>query len=189
MSKWMCLFLRKNHFLRCWGWLSLLNWIRGSYIISIGKNASKKIGALVRSMKFLSLEVVLDLYKSTIQPCVKNCCYVWDGGPSCYLELLNKLQKRIWRTIGPSLAVSLEPLGNQGNVASLNLFYWYYFGRCSFELAQLVLLPYSHGRSTRYSDRLHDVSVAIPRCYKDVHVNSFFPGTARLRNSLHKFSA
>ena len=28
MWKWMGLFLRKNHFLRCWGWLCLLNWIR-----------------------------------------------------------------------------------------------------------------------------------------------------------------
>ena len=27
MWKWMRLFLRKNHLLRCWGWVSLLNWI------------------------------------------------------------------------------------------------------------------------------------------------------------------
>ena len=25
--KWMCLFLRKNNLLRCWGWPSLLDWI------------------------------------------------------------------------------------------------------------------------------------------------------------------
>ena len=78
----------------------------------------------------------------------------------------------------------LEPLAHRRNVASLSLFYRYYFGRCSSELAQLVPLPYSRGRSTRYSDRLHDFSVTIPRCYKDVYVNSFFPRTARLWNSL-----
>ena len=38
--------------------------------------------------------------------------------------------------------------------------------------------------SARYSDRLHDFSVTIPRFYKDVYVNSFFPCTARLSNSL-----
>ena len=38
----------------------------GSYIISFAKTASKKIGALIRSMKFLSPEVALYLYKSTI---------------------------------------------------------------------------------------------------------------------------
>ena len=111
-------------------------------------------------------------------------CHVWAGAPGCYLELLDKLQKQICRTIGPSLTVSLEPLAHHRNVASLSLFYRYYFRRCSFELAQLVPLPYSRGRSTRYSDRLHDFSVIIPRFSKDVYVNSFFPRTARLWNSL-----
>ena len=62
--------------------------------------------------------------------------------------------------------------------------YRYYFGRCSSELARLVPLPFSGGRSTRYCNRFHHFSAAIPRCYKDVYVNSFFPRTARLWNSL-----
>ena len=37
---------------------------------------------------------------------------------------------------------------------------------------------------TNYSDRFHDSSVTIFRCYKDVYVNSFFPFTARLWNSM-----
>ena len=87
-------------------------------------------------------------------------------------------------TIGPSLAASLEALAHRRNVASFSLFFRYYFGRCSSELAQVVPLPFSRGRSTRYSDRLHDFSVIIPRCYKDGSVNSFFPRIARLWNSL-----
>ena len=47
---------------------SKLDW--GSYIISIAKTASKKIGALIRFMKFLSPEVALYLYKSTICSCM-----------------------------------------------------------------------------------------------------------------------
>ena len=104
--------------------------------------------------------------------------------PSSYLDLLDKLQKRICRTVGPSLAASLESVAHQRNVVNLSLFYGYYFGRYSSELAQLVPLPFSRGRSTRYCDRLHDFSVTIARCYKDVYVNSFFPRTARLWNSL-----
>ena len=161
---------------------SVLDW--GSYIVSIAKTASKNIGALIRSMKFLSPEVALYLYKSTIRSRMEYCCHVWAGAPSCYLELLDKLQRLICRTVGPSLAASLEPLVHRQNVASLSLFYRYYFGRCSSELAELVLLRYSRRRSTRYSDRLHDFSVTIPRCYKYVCVNSFFPRTARLCNSL-----
>ena len=49
---------------------SKLDW--GSSIICIGKTASKKIGALICSMKFLSPEVVLFLYKSTEYcPCME----------------------------------------------------------------------------------------------------------------------
>ena len=58
---------------------SKLNW--GSYILSIGKTASKKIGALINSMKFHSPEVALYLYKSTIKPCMEYCCHVWAGAP------------------------------------------------------------------------------------------------------------
>ena len=110
--------------------------------------------------------------------------HVWAGAPSFYLELLDKLQKQTWRTVVPSLAPSLEPLAHRRNVASLSFFYRYYFVRCSSELAQLILLPFSLEKSTHYSDRLHDFSVTIPRCYKDVYVNSFFPRTAKLWNSL-----
>ena len=103
---------------------------------------------------------------------------------SCYLELLGKLQKRICGTVGPSLAASLEPLAHCRNVVSLSLFYSNYFGRCSSKLAQIVPLPHPQGRSSCCSDRLHDFSVTVPRCYKDVYVNSFVPRTARLWNSL-----
>ena len=135
-------------------------------------------------MKFLAPGRALYLYKPIIQPCMEYCCHVWPGAPSCYLELLDKLQKRICRTVGPWLAASLEPLTHHQNVASLSIFCRYYCGRCSSELAQLVLLPFSWGRSTRYCDRLHHFSVTIPGCNKDVYVNSFFPPTVRLWNSL-----
>ena len=62
----------------------------GSYIISTAKTASKKIGALIRSKKFFSLEVALHLYKSSIQRFMEYCYDVWDGAPICYLEMLDK---------------------------------------------------------------------------------------------------
>ena len=85
---------------------------------------------------------------------MEYCCHVWGGAPSCYLELLDKLQKRISRNVVPWLAASLEPLAHRQNVRSLSCLYRYYFGRCSSELAQLVPLPFSRERSTSYSDRL-----------------------------------
>ena len=86
-------------------------------------------------MKFLPPEVALYCYKSTIQPCMEYYCHLWTDTPSCYLELLDKLQQWICRTVGPSLAASLEPFTHHQNGASLSLFYSYFF-----ELAQLVPL-------------------------------------------------
>ena len=75
-----------------------------------GSIFSRKIGALICSMKFLSPEVALCLYKSTIQPFMEYCCHVWAGALSCYLELLVSYKKRICRIVASSLAASLEPL-------------------------------------------------------------------------------
>ena len=83
MRNWIGLFLRQNDLLRCCG--SKLDW--GSYI-SIANTASEKIGALILSMKFLSREVVLYLYKSTIRPCMEDSCHVWAGAPSCNLDFV-----------------------------------------------------------------------------------------------------
>ena len=44
---------------------SKLDWV--SYILSVTKTVSKKVGAFIRFMKFLSPEVALYLYKSTIR--------------------------------------------------------------------------------------------------------------------------
>ena len=73
--------LEENSFLRCTAFSSKLDW--GSY--SIAETGSKKIGTLIRSLKFLSSEVALYRYKYTIQSCMEYCCHVWTGAPSCYL--------------------------------------------------------------------------------------------------------
>ena len=113
----------------------------------------------------LTYEFVLHLYHTT---CMEYCCHIWAIDPSCYLVLLDKLQKRICKTVSPSLAASVETLAHRRNVTNLSLFCKYYIGRCSSELAELVPLPHCSGRSIRFSYRLHNFSVAISRCYKDV---------------------
>ena len=102
----------------------------GSYIISIAKITFMKIGALIHSMNFVSSEVALYLYKSTLCPCMEY---------SCSLELLDKLQKQICRTVGFSVATSVEILTHHWNVASLSLFYRYYIDRCLSELLEPML--------------------------------------------------
>ena len=52
---------------------------------------------MVHFVKCLSPEVALYLYKSTMRTCMKYCFHVWAGTPSCYLDILDKVQKRQWR--------------------------------------------------------------------------------------------
>ena len=87
--------------------------------------AFKKIGALVRSMKFLSFEVAL-YYQSIIQPFMKYCYHVWAGALNCYLDMLDKLQKQACGAISPSLVSPLETLAYRQCLASLSLFYRYF---------------------------------------------------------------
>ena len=60
-------------------------------------------------MKFLSPEVALYLYKSTILPCVGYCCHVWVGAPTCHFKMLDKVQKQVFRTTNSLLHASWEP--------------------------------------------------------------------------------
>ena len=138
---------------------SKLNW--GFYMVSTAATFSKNNGTWICSMKFLYIP----------WPWMEYCCHVWTVTPSCYLDMLDMLGKWVYRTVTPS--ASLELLAHKRNVVNLSPFYRYNFGRCSSELAELVQLPHFCGRSTRYSNSLHELSVTNARCYKDVYVNSF----------------
>ena len=131
-------------------------------------------------MNFFSPGVALYCHSSMYG--ILLSCLGWF--PQLLLRIVRQATKRICRTVGHSLAAPVEPLAHRQNVAISRLSCRYYLGRFSSELAQLVPLPFFQGRSNCYPDRLHDFSVTIPRCYKDVYVNSFFPRTARLWNSL-----
>ena len=68
------------------------------------------------------------------------------------------------------------------HVASWSIFY--YFCRCSFELAQLVPFPFSWGRSTCYSGKSMIFLSPFLDATRMSMSKSFFPHTARLWNSL-----
>ena len=112
-----------------------------------------------------------------MRPCVECCCHVWAW--NCWISYKNYYAGLL--VLHCCLSWTLV---YRRNVASLSFYYRYYFGRRLSKLAQLVPHFYSRRNSTRYSDRLHNFPVTIPRCYKDIYVNSFFSSMARIWNSL-----
>ena len=71
------------------------------------------------------------------------------------------------------MALSVELIGN--------IYIWVHSKQlsCLYEL----FLIFSE-ENVGYSNRLHDFSATISRCYKDVYPNIFFLRTTRLRNFL-----
>ena len=80
--------------------------------------------------------------------CCHFCCHIWAGAPSCYLDVLDKLQKRICSTASsPTLAASFEPLVHRRNKASLSIFNRYYLVDIRLNWLNWLLIPYSRGSS------------------------------------------
>ena len=78
----------------------------------------------------------------------------------------------------------LSTLSSSWKYSQFNYLSRYNIARCLSELFELVPHPHTRGRVTCYLNWFHDSLVIIPKCYKDVYVNSFFPDTARLQNYL-----
>ena len=130
-------------------------------------------------------KMFLLLYSTIWINSLPNCLYFLRYWVICVLQLFVSLvvtsikksrqkhkylgnKKRFWDEITniyyffKGLSVAKKCLRPES--ARLNPFYRYYFGRYSSELAQLVSLSHSRGRSTSYFNTLHDFSVSIPKC-------------------------
>ncbi len=154
-----------------------LRW--NKYIESIASSTARKVGSLCRARKFFSPESILQIYKTTIRPCMEYCCHIWAGAPSAYLGVLDKIQRRICNLIGPDLASRLQSLSHRRAVASLCLFYKYFHGNCSDELLSLVPRLHEFKRPTRLASRSHPYTVETFKCSRLFYSNSFIPRTSR----------
>ena len=85
-------------------------------------------------------------------------CSIWGSSP--YTSLLDRVESKAIRLIGdPSLTSTLEPLSLCRKVASLSLFYRYYLGRCSDELAACIPPSMAWPRSTWQATFAHNYCV------------------------------
>ena len=122
MLKWIGPFLGKNYLLKFWDFLSHLSWIGALNLSLLLKLTPRKLEPWFILWSFFLLRLLsISIILPYSIPCMEYCCHVWAGAPSCYLELLDKLQRRIIRTVATLPAASLEPLAYRRNVASLSL--------------------------------------------------------------------
>ena len=155
-----------------------------SYIQNASKKAAQRIGSLYRASRYLPPESILYLYKATIRPLMEYCCHLWAGAPKTHLHLLDRVEKRAKNLIGQPLANELLPLSVRRDVASLSLFYRYYFGKCSSALSESVPKPQVFSRNTRRANPETCYHVSIERTRTQGRLQSFFVRTGRLWNQL-----
>ena len=153
------------------------------HITQLAKSASQKLGVLFRFRNYFNSRQLLTLYVGTIRPCMEYCSHVWGHSPG--VELLDRVESKAFRLIAsPPLTASLPSLSCRRDVASLSLFYKYYFGHCSGELAGCVPPPLARPRATRQSDQAHSFSVELSNSRIERYSRSFFPATSVLWNNL-----
>ena len=141
----------------------------------------KKNGGLFWCKQYFNSAQLLKLYTDFIRPCLEYCSPIWGSSP--YTPLLDMVESKTILLIGdPSLTSTLDPLSLRSKVASLSLFYRYYFGHCSDELAACIPPPMARPHSTRQATFAHNYCVELANAR--INRFSFFPSTSRLWNSL-----
>ena len=160
---------------------SSLSW--RDHIVQIAKSASKKLGVLFRCKLYFNSAQLFKLYIGFIRPCLEYCSHIWGSSP--YTSLLDRVESKAIRLISdPSLTSTLDPLSLRRKVASLSLFYRYYFGHCSDELAACIPPPMARPRSTRQATFAHNYCVELSNARINRFSDGFFPSTSHLWNSL-----
>ena len=160
---------------------SSLSW--REHIVQISKTASKQMGILFRCRPFFTSEQLLQVYKGLIRPRLEYCCHVWGGSPST--PILDRVESKAVRLINsPTLTNSLPSLKCRRDVASLALFYRYYFGQCSRELTTCVPPARVWIRPTRRAQVSHPYCVDLGHPRIDRYAKSFFHSTGLLWNTL-----
>ena len=115
---------------------------------------------------------------------MEYCCHLWAGAPKTHLSLLDRVEKRVKNLVGEDLAKQLQPLAVRRDVASLSVFYRYYFGRCSSALEGCVPKPKVLSRSTRRANTSTCYHVIQERSRTEGRSGNFFVRTTRLWNEL-----
>ena len=157
------------------------------HIKDIAKHASQRLGVLFRTRRFFTQTQLLTLYKSQVRPIVEYCSHIWGGSPPSVLKLIDRIQRKAIKLINnESLTKKLQTLSHRRSVSSLCLFYKYYNNKSSAELQSCVPPPMVFRCNTRLSSSSHKHCVEIPKAKTDTFASSFFPRTAKLRNTLPK---
>ena len=159
---------------------SNLSW--SMHIREVARRASIRLSVLWRARQYFTSQQLILLYKAQVRPIMEYCSHVW---PQSGTSILDRIQSKAIRLINDkNLTIKLQSLSHRRHVACLCLFYRYYFGLCSKELADSTPRPRVFMRNTRASSYQNSYLVTVPHCRTELYRQSFFPRTANIWNKL-----
>jgi hypothetical protein len=164
-----------------------LRW--NTHINNITNNANKTLGFLRRNLKISSPKIKTLAYFSLVRPTLEYSSSVWDPYTKENINKIEMVQRRAARFVTnryhntssvTELLTNLgwQPLAKRRADARLCLMYKIVNGLVAIP-AHTYLIPF-----TRSSRLHHNKAFQIPHSNSDYHLNSFFPRTIRLWNSL-----
>ena len=124
------------------------------------------------------------LRTGALSVCLWKCgVYVLEG--STHTVLLNRVESKAFRLMNSfPLTDCLNYVSHRRNVTSLSLFYLYFHGDCSSELANYLPSPLPRPRCTRLSTSSYPYSVHLYNTRVNQYLHSFIPYISKLWNSL-----
>ena len=137
------------------------------------------MGVLFRCKQYFNSAQLFKLCTGFIRPCLEYCFHIWGSSP--YTSPLDRVESKAIRLIcDPSLTSTLDLMSLCCKFASLSLFYRYYFGQCSDELAACIPPPMARPLSTRQASFAHNCCVELSNARINRFSDGFFPSTSRL---------
>ena len=137
-----------------------------NHVVAIAKAASQKLGVLFRTKKLYTSQQLLTLYKALIRPSLEYCSHVWSSAPKHTLRPLDSIERRAIRLIGDhEWTKALDTLEHRRQVGDLTLFYRYFQGKCSADIANLIPPRATNSRNTPRTAASHPyvVQLSTPR--------------------------
>lgn len=162
-----------------------LSWSK--HLLTVRRNASRRLGILLRCKSFFSPSQRLILYKALVRPSMEYCCHLWAGASKTHLSPLDSIQARAIRFIDDaSLSSTLTSLAHRRDVAGLSLMYRYVHASCANNLASMISFSSEPSFTSRSSIDLHPLQLQLPKCRTSHFSNSFLVRFSKNFNSLPK---
>ena len=159
-----------------------LTW--SQHIASQSKKAAQMLGCLARARHLIPPHHMTTLYKAKIRPLLEYCSTVWGSACDTHLNLLDQVEKRAARIVGPTFKVPYN-LSTRRVTGGLALIHKLLQGRGSEEL-QLLLPPFNIQSSyaLRSNSNVHQFTFNIPFCRTESRKRSFRIQFSTLWNAL-----